>query len=791
MKEGKKRITDHEDRNIPSPCDASLSLYETILQSVHDGIWVTDKNDIIFFVNKGTEDLSGVSGDEIRGRNILNDFDKLTIEEFGPFYRKARESLQKTEYRSRIRTLSGKKSIHEGWLIPLVKDGVFDGMICTINDQSQKDAAEKALKDSEFFYKNIISQSREMHYIYDTDDRITYVSQQCFHILGYTEQELIGRTWTGLLSDNDENLIVREYYRKAIHTGKKQPLHPAELTRKDGSTIWVEIAESPLKNTAGEVTGIVGAIYDITKRRRNQELIRMERDRAQTYFELAGSFFLVLDKKGRIEKINQRGLDILEYQSEELCGQYWFEKCVPPGDYERAKNRIGALAESEPDTWITYDSQIITRSGEVRLIHWRNKALKHGNDRNVSLLCTGSDITERNKAEAELKSSLDTISRINTELVEAREKAEESDRLKSAFLANMSHEIRTPMNTIMGFSDLLQGEDITPADTSKYLTLIRQSSEYLLRIINDILDISKIEAGSLAIEMKMVDIPSHLKELHSIYSMRLKTLEKGEVKLKLELMPGSLYTLTDETRFRQIVGNLLENAIKFTDKGSVVLGFVIKEEMIEFFVSDTGKGISKLFQDQVFQRFSQEENGGKSKIKGTGLGLAICKNLVGLLGGEIWFDSEEGVGTTFRFTLPLKSKEMQPVTAGESKHKFDARKRVLIVEDDDASMKLLSLILEAEGISYVLASSCKEALEKAHSLEIDLVLLDVQLPDNSGLSIIDDLRSIKQDMVIIAQSAFAMETDKEKCLNAGCNDFISKPIQPGILLKILQHYLKQ
>jgi len=641
-----------------------------------------------------------------------------------------------------------------------------------------------------WFLQDIINQSREMHYMHDTSGLITYVSWQCQQILGYAADELIGKNWHEFLTDNEANAICLELTDKALQTGIKQAVYPVELRRKDGKGVWVEVAESPLKDKNGEVYGMVGSIYDITRRRRNQELIRLERDRAKTYFELAGNFSMVLSKEGKIESINRMGLEILGYKAEELEGEIWYNKCVPGNEAQDSKKRFILLMSRSADQPVSYESNIITSGGEIRLINWRITPVYDSEREEEYLLCTGTDVTERKQAELSLRESLVRISEINLELSQARERAEESDRLKSAFLANMSHEIRTPMNTIMGFTDLLQNSALSQDDASKYLALVRQSSENLLRIINDVLDISKIEAGLLDIELEMVDIPGILHELHSIFSLRKKTLRKDGVELRIAEMPVSYTIETDVTRLRQIVGNLLENALKFTREGYVELGYERKGSFLEFFVNDTGKGINPEFAPHVFERFSQAASDGHSRIKGTGLGLAICKNLVELLGGRIWFASEPGKGTSFRFTLPDQRSEKNVKNTKEVMS-LRREKRVLIVEDDEPSMMLLSLILEEEKIPFVIAGCCKEALEKIKDKAVDIILLDVQLPDCIGLSLIPEARKLNSEIKIIAQSAYAMAGDIENYMNAGCDDFLAKPILPGKLLKVLQPYLEQ
>ncbi|MFZ5940321.1 MAG: PAS domain S-box protein [Bacteroidota bacterium] len=788
------------------------SLYEHLLQSVQDGIIVTDRKERIIFVNKVVERISGLNAAQLMNRNLLRDFDRKVLKEFAPSYRASRSDLQERSFTARVITPVGRRAIQEFRLIPRVREERYDGMICTIIDQTEKLIAEEALQESRRFLQNIIEHSREMHYVHDTRNVITFVSPQCRQILGYSPDELMNIRWTSLATRNELNREAALYTKRALETGKKQPLYPLELKRKDGRPIWVEVAESPLVDENGKVVGIVGSLYDITKRRNNQETIRLERDRAQTYFDLAGNFFLVLDREGRVDIMNRRGQEILGYTASELKGVVWTGKFVPRGERQDLKKRLADLKKNEQGTITAFEGRVITRKRAQRLILWRITLIRDPKSRNISFLFNGMDITERKAAEQELlrkseiieqqnrkyqqvnrelKNTLKELKESNKKLEEARTRAEESDKLKSAFLANMSHEIRTPMNSIMGFSDLLMNDSIPPEDARKYLSLVRRSSEYLLRIINDILDISRIESGSLEIEKRPVDITRHLHELHALYTARLKTLGKENITLILHPVPDGLILETDEVRFRQILGNLLENAMKFTASGMIEIRMEAEPGFLRFSVADTGRGIPEDFRNRIFDRFSKSGSVANSALTGTGLGLAISRNLVELMGGRIWFDSIEEKGTTFFFTLPCRKSFRDFVKEVNDFQSSPKPKRILIVEDDQPSMVLLSMILEEENITYETASSCREALDQLRREHFDIILLDIQLPDCSGLSLVSEARRINENMVVIAQSAYAMSQDIQRCRDEGCNDFISKPILPGVLLKILHPYLKQ
>jgi PAS domain S-box-containing protein len=375
-------------------------------------------------------------------------------------------------------------------------------------------------------------------------------------------------------------------------------------------------------------------------------------------------------------------------------------------------------------------------------------------------------------------------------------KAKTSDHLKSSFLANMSHEIRTPMNSIIGFSNLLASEQIPEIQKKDFIHYIRTSSEVLLNLVDDIIDIAKIEAGELKIIKKDCNVFSLGEEL-------LKTSEEVKKKfnkqhLQLIFNPDKnlqeLILKTDPFRLRQILVNLINNAIKFTDKGSVEFGFtVIEDRQIEFYVKDTGVGLSRDELDFIFERFKRTSWSEEKNIVGTGLGLAISKNLVQLLGGEMWVNSIPGSGTTFLFTLPyLRTTSIltDNVVHIDQDNEYNWHgKTILIVEDDLSSFKFLAALLKKTHADIIHANSGKRAIEICNSdKKVDLIMMDIQLPEMDGIEATKVIRKTL-NVPVIAQTAFAMAGDKERMQQSGFDDYISKPIDIQQLLSTINHYL--
>ena len=378
---------------------------------------------------------------------------------------------------------------------------------------------------------------------------------------------------------------------------------------------------------------------------------------------------------------------------------------------------------------------------------------------------------------------------IEQELVQARIKAEQSDRLKTAFLANMSHEIRTPLNAIVGFSRLMTIAD-NAEDEKLYSDIINQNSEILLQLINDILDLAKIEAGTL----EYVRYPMDLGELcRNVYEMHKDRVQTGVV-LILDNKDTSLIINEDQNRIMQVVTNLITNAIKFTFKGEIRFGFEVREEYIDFYVKDTGMGISEEKIKMIFERFVKLN----TFVQGTGLGLAICRVIVEKLGGEITAESKLNEGSTFRFTIPYKAGKKCPESEKATKcpesgstepRKVLQRRTVLVAEDVDSNFLLLKTLL-GKRCNLLWAKNGEDAVNQFKEHQPDLILMDIKMPHMDGLEATRLIRSYSKEVPIVALTAFAFESDKDRAIEAGCDDCLTKPVSQNALEKVLDKYVK-
>lgn len=386
------------------------------------------------------------------------------------------------------------------------------------------------------------------------------------------------------------------------------------------------------------------------------------------------------------------------------------------------------------------------------------------------------------------------IKETEIELIKAKEKAEESDRLKTAFLQNMSHEIRTPMNAIMGFSSLLVNNFNNREKLENFSKIIELRCNDLLDIINDVLDISKIESGQSTLNIENCNIKELFDELALFFNDYKERINKQHIQVQFyPLHQGAILCFnTDKLKLKQVLINLVSNALKFTETGSVTCGYKRENNQLQFYVTDTGIGIPADKHDYIFERFSQLKHPSIQNVGGTGLGLPIVKGLVKLMGGNIWLESESNKGSTFYFTIDYIKADLVNETnpALTNKQEIVTDKTILVVEDDFYNAEYLKEVLRQISSNVVLASTGLDAVKIAREQEIDLILMDIRLPDITGYEAIRLILQNKPDIKIIAQTAYAGNVEQEKAIDAGCIDYISKPTTLEQLLTLVSKYLK-
>ncbi|OIP00027.1 MAG: hypothetical protein AUJ98_09540 [Bacteroidetes bacterium CG2_30_33_31] len=481
---------------------------------------------------------------------------------------------------------------------------------------------------------------------------------------------------------------------------------------------------------------------------------------------------LLLDSDGGIIKFNLAFADMFRINPEiEYKNKFVYDLLV--NEYKK-KAILDFLYAATNGEIKNCEYQVIRHDNSIFPINISFRRVNFKNHQGDYFILIGRDITKNKIDERALRN--------------AKDKAEIADKLKTSFLANMSHEIRTPINAVIGFADLLNDSDLLDEERKEYINTIQVNGELLLNLINDIIDIAKIESGQLKISKNEFSIKQLFDEIYLSARNALSMLEKPQIILeyKIEDSLEDVFLVTDQYRLMQIINNLLNNAIKFTDKGRIDFGVGInKNDKIEFYVKDTGIGISEKDVDIIFDRFGQVEEALVRNVGGTGLGLSITKSLVEILGGRIKVKSTVEEGSTFIFTIDAERKSGQ-LNPSIQKIVNLKGKKILIVEDTESNYRLLNILLSKYGAETIWALTGKQGVSICrNSNDLDLVLMDINLPDIDGYEATSQIKSFKPNLPIVAQTAYAMAGEREKSLEFGCDDYISKPINPEKLFSII------
>ncbi len=506
----------------------------------------------------------------------------------------------------------------------------------------------------------------------------------------------------------------------------------------------------------------------LMKRNLQQEL----NDLQESYNSLKTSFDNNILEHNQVVKVNKIACQRLGYTQEELL-----TKNSDNIDAERMKPMLASLMQDLIiKKHMIFETEHITKDGKTIPVEIStNVEQKNGKYIFHSI---ARDISERKKADMEL--------------IKSKELAEQSNRLKTAFLANMSHEIRTPMNGILGFAGLLKEPNLTGEDQQSYINLIERSGARMLSLINDLINISKIESGLMDLSFTFTNLNDKIDFLYRFFKAEAEQMGL-ELVIGSKIDPKEAIVSTDQDKLFSILSNLIKNALKFTKTGSIRFGCELKGDNYEFFIRDTGIGIAKDKQKIIFDRFMQADSGLSRGFEGAGLGLSISKAYVEMLGGEIWLESEEGVGSCFYFSLPVVKKPATEIALSEPAPHYADRKNlkktILIAEDDEDCMIYLSILVRNMDCWILHAKSGIQAVEICHSNpNIDLVLMDIKMPVMDGVTATKLIREFYPDLVIIAQTAYALDIEKEKY--GGIFDaYLTKPINAGELRQVVNQLL--
>ncbi len=508
-------------------------------------------------------------------------------------------------------------------------------------DITERKLAEETLKESEEKFRKIFEESPLSIALTGKDMGIIRANSAYCRMLGYSEEELLGMTYKNFTHPDhiaDDELSILQLVARNIpiyHTEKR-------YLKNDGSIIWGSTTVSIIRNKNGEIHFFLEMVEDITSKILAAAQLERSFSLQKATLESTEDGILVIDNNGKMVQHNRKFADMWRIPDDILLSgedvniiHHVLDQLKEPEEFVNKISRLYSDPDAISSDLIEFvDGRFFERYSQPQELSGQT----------VGRVWSFRDITQRKRSEAEI--------------IAAKEKAEESDRLKTAFLHNVSHEIRTPMNAIMGFSSLLNDPDLKVDERIQFIEIIMQSGNQLLSIINDIVDLASIESGQMKLNLKTININTALKNLCEQFSYKEKH-QKVILRLKTPLENNESEILTDGTKLVQILSNLVNNALKFTTEGKIDVGYKLKDSFLEFFVKDTGIGIPKEYQSKVFERFYQVENRVSRQYPGTGLGLSICKAYSELLGGRIWLKSKPGEGTTFIFTIPYVRQEVQ------------------------------------------------------------------------------------------------------------------------------------
>ncbi|GAP41923.1 protein containing PAS domain S-box [Lentimicrobium saccharophilum] len=672
-------------------------------------------------------------------------------------------------------------------------------------------------------YKHLFASAPEAIVMVDGENRILDVNPEFERLFQFKGHEVLGKKLDEMISPGlmlDEALELT----RSNWEGRKVMVESKRM-KKDGSWFDVSILGVPFNNSYGHQR-IFGIYRDISERVRAGELLKNRIDFIEYMSRLSSE--LINTDIGNIDNIIEGALEkvalFTKAERAYLVGLSDDEEYIRIthewDDDIRQSHRSGQSSILVRDLK-EYFSRL--RAGEIFQLSREEAGIAEGTEElpfffdllNIESLINiplfvgrefmgyiGFDTYSRPIQWDEQSVNIfsltgqilvNALSRKRTEekLKNALMSAEASDKLKSAFLAGISHEVRTPMNHIMGFIDVINEGDPGPDERREYLQIMKNSGTHLLRLIDDVIELAMIDSGQVHLRENICELGRFMQSLKVEFENIRNSMGKATVEMKLETPDQypDLVVQTDEFKVRQILWNLLSNAIKFTPAGTVTFGFNITNDKkrIEFFVKDTGIGIDAEFHKVIFERFHRLDSGISRQYGGVGLGLPISQGLASLFGERIQIDSVPGQGTTFRFRIPLKLYKPEStggVSVNEIRKVYNWKdKTILMVEDDPVNMRFLTVLLTRTEANLLYASDGREAVEMIAENEVDLVLMDMQLPVMNGYEATRRIREIKPALPVIAQTANVLAEDREECIEAGCNDYIPKPIDKNVLYR--------
>jgi PAS domain S-box-containing protein len=665
-------------------------------------------------------------------------------------------------------------------ILTLTKEGEQKTVVQVL-DITDKIETSKALKEVEIKYRTLFENSPYSIILSDINAKLITANPKTLELFAYKSHEDIldkNKTLLDFVHESDRKRSFRDSQRtiKADLSGPFKYL----FLKNNKSVFLGELSGSVIRDDKGKPIAYMAIIKDISEQEEAIQSLKKTSDKLANKMRAANDGMWDWHLSSGVVEFDPRYYEMAGYKVDEFEHNLTeFQNRVHADDLAQVMEKAQAHLDGKTDRFIV----------EFRFLK---------KDRSWMWILGRGIIVERDEKEEPLRlmgthTDISELKSIQNDLRIAKNKAEESDRLKSSFLANMSHEIRTPMNGILGFSSLLQDKNISKKEQEDYLNIIQKSGNRMLSTIDDIIDISKIEAGQMDLSRTEFNLNETISFLYNFFHPEIK---KKELILNCEkgLPDDQSNIISDHEKIIAVFTNLLKNAFKFTSEGTINFGYKIEDEHIVFFVKDTGIGISEKRQKAIFDRFVQEDLTITKPYEGSGLGLSISKGLIDIMGGTIYVESEKGKGSSFYFTIKYEKSggsKKNPGLISQKSLLGDRLKsvNVLIAEDDDSAFFYFQELLKKKCNKIYHAKSGEEAVDLCkNNASINLVLMDIKMPDIDGFEATRRIRKFNKEIIIIGQTAYALVGDKQKVLDAGCNDYITKPIDKNLLLTILAKY---
>ncbi|MGB3691621.1 MAG: PAS domain S-box protein, partial [Spirulinaceae cyanobacterium] len=736
--------------------------------------------------NKTSELLFDLAAEEVLGKTAHELFSQEKADFFFQTDKEAfknRKIIDIPEEITHSRRL-GERILHTVKIPTYDENGEPEYLLCFSEDITERKQAEEALRHSEAalreqkeFLSKIIDTDPNLIFVKDWEGKYILANQTLAELYQTTTEEMVGKSDADF---NPNTLEVESYLwadRQVMTSGESQ-LFEETLTKVTGELIYLQTIKKPLISRNGRTRQVLGVSTNITPIKKVETALREQKKFLRSVIDTDPNVIFVKDKEGKFILANQALANIYQTTVEELIGKT--ELAYNPNlaeveKYQEADRKVIVSRET-----LLLEETVTLPNGEVLYYQSTKKPLLSGDDKTYQVLCVATDITNLKRTEIALQ--------------KAKEKAEAANYAKSEFLANMSHELRTPLNGIMGYAQVLQRSTHLTTDDQSRIEIIYNCGSHLLTLINDILDLSKIEAQKM--ELNPSDF-HFLAFLQGVAEMcRIRAEIKGIDFLYQSTLELPVAVCVDEKRLRQVLLNLLNNAIKFTDTGRVTFQVSFASvDKIRFEIRDTGIGMSTEHLEQIFLPFEQVGEG-KRQTEGTGLGLAISQKIVEMMGSTLEVQSEEGVGSIFHFDLNLPSaSEWVQASQADAKGQIigisSQSVKVLVVDDKWENRSVIRSLLQPIGFEVSEAIDGQQALEKALELKPELIITDLLMPNLDGFELMRQLRQqeLLKEVKIIASSASVFESDQYKSYEAGGDDFLPKPVRASELLHKIQKHL--